>query len=228
MAILCRSYNLLFIMNPRTACSAIGKALQEQLDGEFLPSQDILDNQGKFIHPRKDNTLQRLIEDKYLSEKDVKELFKFTCIRNPFDSLASLYEKKRAKYQPLLSDPSSWVYRSPSCYVEDMQFCASHSFDEWVSKKYKPSVIYRLLGRGQRSLHRKYVCGMDEIVRFENIQFELQRVLEKAGINNQVSLPYYNKTFEKESDYRKYYSEQSRKIVEYVFQDDFARFGYSF
>ncbi len=49
MAIICRKYNLLFIMNPRTACNAVGKALINELSGEYIPATEIKDENGVMI-----------------------------------------------------------------------------------------------------------------------------------------------------------------------------------
>src|SRR5215468_1500064 len=44
MAIICRQYGLLFIMTPRTACTAVGDLLCTHYGGEFIPAEDILDS----------------------------------------------------------------------------------------------------------------------------------------------------------------------------------------
>src|SRR6476659_9512318 len=112
MAIICRQYSLLFIMTPRTACTAIGDLLCTHYGGEFLPSEDVLDLQGFISVQKKHSTLQELFKHKILAPQEAKSLLKIAAVRNPFDSLVSLYYKQRLKYQPLLSDPSSWVNRS--------------------------------------------------------------------------------------------------------------------
>ena len=53
MAIICRKYKLLFIMTPRTACTAIGELLCDHYDGEFLPGEDILDSPWIYIRSEK-------------------------------------------------------------------------------------------------------------------------------------------------------------------------------
>ncbi|MGB7414364.1 MAG: sulfotransferase family 2 domain-containing protein [Thermosynechococcaceae cyanobacterium] len=228
MAIICRSYKILFIMTPRTACSAVGKSLCENLDGVFLPSSEILNDQGNIQIQKKHNTLQQILDNKLLTEEEVNSFLKFTCVRNPFDSLASLYEKKRTKYQPLLSDPTSWVYKVSSGYAKDMEYCSTHSFDEWIFKKYKPNLIKKTLGRGRRSLFGKYTKGIDIIMRFENIQDEFKNVLKEAGITKEVPLLYFNQTDEKTESYQEYYSEASKRVVEYVFHDDLKLYDYGF
>src|SRR5438477_4408881 len=100
MAIICRKYNLLFIMTPRTACTAIGELLCERFGGEFLPSEDILDSNRQITVQKKHSTLEELIKHKLLSAAQAKSLLKVAAVRNPLYSLVSLYFKQRLKYQP--------------------------------------------------------------------------------------------------------------------------------
>src|SRR5687768_16030892 len=106
MAILCPKYNLLFIMTPRTACSAIGELLHKEFGGEFLPGKDILDADGRVSVRRKHSTLSELIQHGLLTPSESESLLKVAAVRNPYDSLASEYLKKRFKYKALLADPS--------------------------------------------------------------------------------------------------------------------------
>src|ERR1043166_3849265 len=125
MAIICREYGLLFIMTPRTACTAVGELLCNHYRGEFLPSEDILDEQGFIAVQKKHSTLTELIRHKILSPAAANSLLKIAAVRNPFDSLVSLYFKQRLKYQPLLADPTSWVNRSLG-YASQMRYAQSH------------------------------------------------------------------------------------------------------
>jgi hypothetical protein len=95
MAIICRKYDLLFIMTPRTASTAIGELLCEYYDGEFLPAEDMLGSLGFISVQKKHSTLSQLFAHKLLSEREAKSLVKVAAVRNPFDSLASLYFKQR-------------------------------------------------------------------------------------------------------------------------------------
>jgi hypothetical protein len=227
MAIICHSYNLLFIMAPRTACTATGKVLLEELNGEWLPEETINDDIPEKRIPQKHTTLEKLLSGNVLSPSKADSLFKFVTVRNPFDSLVSLYIKLRQTYQPLLSEPNSWVYKLPN-YVKDMEFCTNHSFDEWVIQKYKPGYKERILGGGRKTIYGKYTKGVDAIMKFENLQSDFQAIQDRIGISKKVSIPVFNKTAEKQFSYRQYYSEKSRKIVEYVFREELTKYGYEF
>jgi hypothetical protein len=225
MAIICRNYKLLFIMSPRTACTAIGEVLCKQFGGEYLPNDDIIDNKGFIRIQKKHSTLKELIKNNMLSQEEASSLLKFTCVRNPFDSLVSLYIKKKYKYDPLLLDQSSWVYRLPG-YVEDMEFCKNHSFDSWILKNCSKKLIKRLIGF-KPSLYHYYTDGVDIVMRYENLDKDFQNVLEKVGIKYKVKIPSVNKTNERtNSDYCSYYSLLSKMIVKFAFSDDFKSYGY--
>jgi hypothetical protein len=208
-------------MTPRTACTAVGELLCNEFGGEYLPQEDIIDSKGFIRIQKKHSTLSELLENRLLTEKEASSLLKFACVRNPFDSLVSLYIKKKYKYQPLLSDPLSWVNRLPA-YAQDMKFCVDHSFNDWIMKSCAKKVIKRALGM-KPSMFHEFTEGM------ENINHDFQNVLKAAGISSGASIPVVNRTSERvDADYREYFSPFSRKIVEYVYDNDLKTYGYSF
>lgn len=227
MAIICREYKLLFIMTPRTACTAIGELLCSNLGGEFMPKEDILDSTGNIEVQKKHSTLKELLDNQLVTEKEIQSYTKFCAVRNPFDSLASLYIKKREKYQPLLDDPESWVHRTPK-YVRDMAYCSSHSFESWIRRDCSRKMIKRLLGF-KPSMFSQYTEGVDVVMHYESIQEEFKRVLKLSGISQNYSIPMVNRTTERfENNYRKYYSDFARKLVELAYHYDLQTYGYSF
>lgn len=226
MAIICRSYNLLFIMTPRTACTALGELLLKEYGGEYLPKKDILDNKGIFKVQQKHCTLSQLIDNKILSEKDASTLIKFTVVRNPFDSIVSLYIKKKFKYKSLLDEPASWVYKLRD-YAEDMKYAQNHSFNAWIFKNYKRSFSKRFFGFNP-SMFGMFTEGMDEIIRFENVQYDFRKLLDKFNISKKVEIPSVNRTSERKKGYKQYYSSFSRRFIEYVYKVDLKKYGYKF
>ena len=227
MAIVCREYDLLFIMTPRTACTAIGELLCEHYNGEFLPAEDILDSRGFISVQKKHSTLSQLLEHKLLSGGEAESLLKVAAVRNPFDSLVSLYFKQRLKYQPLLAEPSSWVNRSRS-YAKNMRYAQTHTFNEWVVKMSYRKVIKRLLGlRGSMFVEHTY--GMDEVIRYESIEKDLKRAFNRAGIAWKADIPRVNPTDERiNRDYRSYYSQTAIHVVSWAYAYDLKQYGYRF
>ena len=227
MAIICRRYRLLFIMVPRTGCTAIGELLCNHYGGEFVPSEDILDSDGMTLVDRKHCTLSDLVKYQALTHEDTKSMFRVAAVRNPFDSLVSLYFKQRSKYEPLLSDAMSWVNRSPR-YAEYMDYARKHSFNQWVFKVCYRKLIKSLLGFGS-SMFPEHTQDMDIILRYENLQNDLKRAFKRAGIAWKADIPVINRTVERDRrDYRGYYSWPARVAVSRAFADDLKKYRYKF
>jgi hypothetical protein len=227
MAIICRKYNLLFIMTPRTACTAIGQLLCEHYGGEFLPTDDILDSKGITVVQKKHCTLSELLEHKLLTAEEAKSMLKVAAVRNPFDSLVSFYFKQRLKYQPLLADSTSWVNRSPT-YAENMNYAQQHSFNRWVLKVCYRKLIKSVLG-GESSMFPGHTRGMNVVLRYENLQTDLKRAFAAVGIPWIADIPVVNRTEERDArDYPRYYSLLARLAVGRAFADDLKTYGYKF
>jgi hypothetical protein len=225
MAIICRQHNLLFIMTPRTACTAIGDLLCKHYGGEFLPSEDILDSAGRVSVPKKHSTLSELIKSGLLTSTEASALLKVATVRNPFDTLVSLYFKQKYKYQPLLEDKTSWVNRSPT-YARNMRYAQTHSFSRWILRKCSRQIAKRCFGIPP-SMFYDYTCGVDVVMRYENINADLHAALESAGMPTGVPIPVVNETTERtRKDYRSSYSRLTASAVRVAFSEDIERYGY--
>jgi hypothetical protein len=227
MAIICRDYKLLFIMTPRTACTAIGELLCEHYGGRFLPAEDILDSRGRILVQKKHSTLSELIRHRLLTREEAQSLLKITAVRNPFDSLVSVYFKQRFKYQPLLRDPASWVSRSPH-YARRMKYAQKHSFNRWFFRISYRRLIRRLL-LGHPSMFDDYTRGVDRILRYENLEQDLKEVFRRAGIPWKADLPVVNRTDERpDHDYRSFYSRPAALVAKFTYSQDLKRYRYQF
>lgn len=143
-------------------------------------------------------------------------LFTFTFVRNPWDRLLSLY-KFRCKYGNL----------------ENLV----PSFEEYVLSLQSPTYSYRL--KESPFWDRVYfwnqcdfICNasgrviVKHVYRFEDRADALSEISQKIGldISSEVLLLPTKET----SDYRSYYSDRSRKVVESYCREDIVKFGYSF
>jgi hypothetical protein len=215
-------------MTPRTACTAIGDLLCANYGGEFIPSEDILSRQGRIHVQKKHSTLPELIENGLLTEDDARGLLKFAAVRNPFDTLVSLYWKQRSKYQPLLEDPNSWVNRIGPLYAKNMRYARTHSFNRWVLKKCRRQLLKRLFGV-QPSMFCDHTRGVDVVMRYETIEKDLEGVFKRAGVSPKAKIPTVNPTEErKERDYKACYNRLTIAAVRLAFSDDFKTYGYQF
>jgi hypothetical protein len=214
-------------MTPRTACTAVGELLCEHYSGEFLPAEDILDSRGFISVQKKHNTLSQLLAHDLLTAGEAKSLLKVAAVRNPFDSLVSLYFKQRFKYQPFLADPSSWVHRDPR-YAGYMKYAQTHSFNAWVFRVSYRRIIRRLLGL-RASMFADHTHGVDEVVRYESIEKDFKEVFNRAGIAWKGNLPRINRTDERtERDYRSFYSRPAALAVAFAYSYDLKTYGYRF
>jgi Sulfotransferase family len=227
MAIICRQYHLLFVMTPRTACTAIGELLCNHYGGEFLPAEDILDSDGGIAVQKKHSTVAELIAHSILTATEAASLLKVATVRNPFDTLVSLYFKQRYKYQPLLADPNSWVNRSPT-YAKNMRYAQTHSFNAWVLRKCRRQMAKRLRGDPPSMFH-DYTDGVDVIMQYENIDSDLRDVFARVGMSTEVAIPKVNCTDERSvRDYRALYTTLARLAVRTAFSGDLRKYGYNF
>jgi hypothetical protein len=227
MAILCPAHSLLFIQAPRTGCTAIERLLLERFGGESVPPSDILGPDGFIRIQRKHCSIRQLVTTGLIPDDYESRYTTVTTVRNPFDSLVSMYVKKRETYQRRLNEPDAWMYKVRG-YIEDMEFCRTHSFEEWVVKRYAVRPIERLLGRGHRALYGRYTDGVQIVMRFERLQQDFEAMMRGVGVIGDVTIPNVNATRQRERAYQSYYTPRARRIVEYVFQGELALYGYSF
>lgn len=233
MAILSRSKSLLFVMAPRTGCTAIGALMQQEWGAERLPPDSILHPNGSIALGWKHNTVPELVDAGLIARADLDEWTVFTTVRNPFDSLVSLYIKQRETYQPLLEEPGSWVNRKPR-YRRQVERASRMSFPEWVRANDRPRHPVKrarnLLGGGATPAHMygRYLEGADVVLRFEHLQEDFSTMLDRLGIPD-LEIPTVNRTAEREGrSYRDFYDESTRRYVARRYASDLERFGYSF
>lgn len=227
MAVLCRPHRLLFLLNPRTAGSAVARTLVDELDGEWLPAEDIVDEQGRVVFQAKHNTVPDLLGWDVLQPADLDGLTVFTTVRNPFDSMVSLYLKLRERYRQYLDDPGSWLYLNPRM-VEMVRYCQDHGFGQWVRRYYWRSALATLLKGARHSINERYLEHTTHVMRFEHLQEDFDQVLRDAGVDRRVEIARFNPTENKTRGYRDYYDPVARWIIATTFRDDIRRFNATF
>lgn len=227
MAIICPKYRLLFIQAPRTGCTAIEKLLCDRFGGESLPRTEILDDEGFIRVGRKHCSIRQLLAERLIPADYRSHLTVVTTVRNPYDSLVSLYVKKRDKYQERLNDPDSWIHRVRG-YVEDMEYCRTHTFEEWLTKRYAVGPLDAVLGRGRRSLYGRYTEGVEVVMKFERLQRDFESLMRRLGVEEDVTIPNVNPTPRRSAAYQTYYTRKSRRIVAHAFKHELDEYGYVF
>ena len=148
-------------------------------------------------------------------------------VRNPFARLVSWY----SMITELGTRLSEEEKRSDPNYNRIWQHVLTHSnsFEEFVlncsdatdRSGWKPflfnQVDYLKLDNGD--------VGADFIGRFEYLADDMAQLCDLIGIAK-TAIPHINKSTH--ADYRRYYSEETRDIVERRFAEDLARFNYQF
>jgi len=133
-----------------------------------------------------------------LGEARLRDLYKFTCVRNPWDRMVSYY------------------------------FGTTALVETWNRKEFKKLILkavsvtdYLRLDKGESDPF----ANVDYIMRFENLADDSRTVSARLGIPD-APLPQYNRS--KREHYSKYYDEELRELIRKRFDAEIERFGYVF
>lgn len=245
MAIICPDHRLLFVMVPGTACTAIGRVLKERFGGRMIPQKSIY-RDGKKVVGAKHCSVKQLLDHGILSAADASNLIKFANVRNPYDRFATEYARASGSWlENHLNDPNSHVNSGPAEFVDEERTRVARriarardmEFEEWllqrldlhplsnpieIAKRYR-----RRLREDRRDILFPLTRGVDEIIHFERLEEDFNKVLRAAGFTEYVPIPQINATPTK-NDYRKYYSDAARNRIEKHFGKELTEFRYTF
>jgi hypothetical protein len=149
----------------------------------------------------------RLVELGLVSREFHESAYKFCFVRDPYDRAVSLFFfLNKKKYVP-----------------EELDF-----LDFWrlvAEKGLEPVGAHKLLGFGLCNPQVRWLehSEPDFIGRFENIQVDFRHVVKELGVE-EVELPWLNAT--RHDHFSAYYCEESKQIVDALFEEDFRTFGY--
>lgn len=203
--IISHKHRYVFIELPRTGCTAVGKELIEKYDGENILHKHATYREFKKIYPD-------LVED----------YFSFSSIRNPLDSIVSLYEKIRNGYYDFMLNPE----RKKSLYhhfylLPRLRYVKMYNpdFERYFQKYYIiPYDNWSVLDHD----------SFDAIIRFESLNKDFMNVLSDIGIKPVRDLPVTNKTREKARHFEEYYTKPIQKRAVFVFGPFMKRWKYNF
>jgi hypothetical protein len=219
-----REHGFLFVMAPRTGCTAVGKVLCEQLGAQEIPNEPV-----GGLSRVKHATLDDLLKYGVLDRADVAPLLTFTTVRNPFDSLVSLYAKQRWEY----ADVEHEFFERVPGYSDSIKMAAQVEFPDWIRWRFGPRSWKARARRWipgsdvGRHLYESYLHGVEVVMRFESLQADFDAVMERLQLPP-ITVPEYNVTSSRSREYRPYYDRRSRRLVEQRFAPDLERFGYEF
>lgn len=212
------AHRCLFIHIPKTAGTSIERALgmrgRNKKENRRLLYGRIESNDLK-RHPLLSGYLQHItmadIHALY-PERPFADYFSFSIVRNPWDRLVSTYSKKDGH---LLR-----AARARGIELEGL------SFEEYVQAvgglrhpHLQPQHEYLL------DEHDK--LAVDFVGRFESLAEAFREICRQLGIRK--NLCHEKKSDQRKSrDYRRYYSPETKKIVERCYAGDLELFGYQF
>lgn len=199
------SHQFLFIHVPKTAGNSLQRALLEYSEDRAVvvgPRQDGIErfeirSPGLDVH--KHSSLSDYQQQ--LSQALFGRLYKFACVRNPWDRCVSHF----------FSPHRGSVDWSPE------------AFGNFIDLEVRPLTDYLDLGQGDPSA----VFGnVDDIIRFESLESDFAKVCDVLGLGP-VKLPHVNASSRR--DYRRYYV--SSTLIEKVatrFAAEIQYFDYTF
>ncbi len=149
----------------------------------------------------------------------------FAVVRNPWDRFVSAYHHSRMESTPWHNEQTGKLH--PDYLLlrdKSLAECALMLWREPDRLKHEAWQPQSLFVVDSESPDKRIV--VDALLRFEHLAEDFSEFCRKLGIQ-QANLPKVNPSV-RSHDYRAYYDEQTRRIIEQVYQVDIQRFGYSF
>ena len=192
----------LFVHIPKTAGNSIQSALRDYSEDELVPLRAEQDGIERFglrspnYKVRKHSTLAEYSDA--LGHEQFGQLYKFTCVRNPWDRMVSYYFTPTQR-------PETWDRKK---------------FRTMISKAVSVADYLRL----DRDEEDPFM-NVDFIMRFEYLADDFRTVCGALDIPP-TTLPQYNRS--NREHYSKYYDDGLRELVRARFAAEIERFGYRF
>jgi len=193
----------LFVHIPKTAGNSIQSTLRDYSEDQLVALRKEQDGIERFglrnpnYKIKKHSTLCEYRDA--LGSEQFRSLYKFTCVRNPWDRMVSYY------FTPTQS-PETWDRKK---------------FREIISKAVSVADYLRL-DPGEEDPF----ANVDYILRFENLADDFRTDCGTLGISPST-LPRYNRSTREH--YSKYYDDDElRELVRMRFAAEIERFGYTF
>src|SRR6266436_1339559 len=192
----------LFVHIPKTAGNSIQSVLRDYSEDQLVAlrmEQDGIERFG-LRNPKykikKHSTLREYREA--LSDEQFRNLYKFTCVRNPWDRMVSYY------------------------------FTPTQNLETWSRKKFRGIISKAVSVPNYLRLdddEQDPFANIDYIMRFENLTDDFRMVCDRLHISP-PPLPKLNRSTR--AHYSKYYDGELRELVRARFAAEIERFGYTF
>lgn len=144
-------------------------------------------------------------QDPRWAVKDNGLKFSFSFVRNPYERFTS------AVFNHGYTTPDKFEEWMKNTFWEEFQ----NRFKKWEWQELIPQTQY---------LYHNGECHVDFVGRFENLESDWEKVLERA--DEKFPLPHLNKN--KFPDHAKYHTEVTRVMLRKVYITDFMALNYDF
>jgi hypothetical protein len=205
--IISHKHKYLFIEVPHTGTTAISKELRANYDGVPILRKHA-------YYP----------EFLAVATPEERKYFVFAGIRNPLDETVSLYFKYKTDHEGNFSNPQNrrdqggWLTPTDLAkfrYIQETQSEFAPYFLKFFTQPY--TNVSSLSGH-----------ALNFVIRFENLQEDLTKVLNILGIEQTRPLPFANKTGGRKRDFRSYYTPECHERARRVFGPFMQKWGYEF
>jgi len=221
MAYFLPDLKLLLILNPRTASTSTASHLGKHFGGKWVPNENMLDDNGMIVIQKKHSTIPQLLEHGLFERSEIETMVRLVCVRNPFDSLASFWVKKRNIYAKASKNEDFFGHKIAGFQQHD-EFIQNNSFSDWVEQIF----LKNKRPTDKNSVNRNHMHLCTDILRFENLKADFADFCSRMGLDI-PDIPNINPTEGKEP-YQTYYTDRARELVEEYFWWDVEKLGYSF
>ena len=192
----------LFVHIPKTAGNSIQSVLRDYSEDQLVALRKEQDGLERFglRNPRYDLKKHSTLSEYHeaLGDEQFRNLYKFTCVRNPWDRMVSYY------FTP----------------TQNPETLNEKKFRETIFKAVSVADYLRL-EKGEQDPFANVDC----IMRFENLADDFCAVCNTIG-SPPPALPRYNRS--SRDHYSKYYDDELREFVRARFAAEIERFNYRF
>ncbi len=221
MAVVSEQYNFLFLLSPGTGSTATARALVDSGIGEYCPEGDVRMGPGEDGLVDGKHTTYRDFERWNLLPRPLDEYQVVTTTRNPFDFWVTAYIRKRDRWSKQLDNPDSHLFKKQSD-IDGVRLATQLSFSEWMQQHWAA-----FPDDHAEMLHSEFGHHADYFLRFEAMDETFAEWMKERGVESPPALARENVT-ERDSDYRQYYDEATRQLLERVYRFYLKRFNYAF
>jgi hypothetical protein len=199
-------HRFLFVHIPKTGGNSVQNVLRRYSDDEVVCLAPHHDGVERFEvrSPRYKTQKHSTLADyrREYGKELFDSLFKFACVRNPWDRVASFYFSPHRQRV-------SWNKEDFSRFIATIEPVAH---------------FLSLDGQSPPRLASS-LRNIDHVLRFESLQADFESACKAIGLPAQA-LPFRNQS--SKASYRTYFDDETAELVRVRFQEEITHFGYAF